>query len=84
MAASKKMTVLWDVVPCSLVEAYRGFRGACCLRKVGKLLPDYIAQHPRRQSSLDILSKQDFSGLAYVKLRRRMFSQKRNFCTNHI
>jgi hypothetical protein len=27
-AASMKMTVLWDVVPCSLVVIYRRFRGA--------------------------------------------------------
>jgi hypothetical protein len=26
-----KLTVFWDVVPYSLVEAYRRFRGACCL-----------------------------------------------------
>jgi hypothetical protein len=24
-----KMTVLWDVAPCSLVEVYQRFRGAC-------------------------------------------------------
>jgi hypothetical protein len=42
-------------------EVYRRFRGACCLHhhrpddggskylwNVGKLLPDYTAQHPRR------------------------------------
>jgi hypothetical protein len=26
-----KMTVFWDVAPCSLVEIYRRFRDACCL-----------------------------------------------------
>jgi hypothetical protein len=26
-----KMTVVWDVEPCSLVEVYRCFRGTCCL-----------------------------------------------------
>jgi hypothetical protein len=30
-AASTKMAVFWDVAPCSLVEVYRLFRGACCL-----------------------------------------------------
>jgi hypothetical protein len=30
-AASMKMTVFWDVAPCSLVEIYRRFRGAYCL-----------------------------------------------------
>jgi hypothetical protein len=26
-----KMAVFWVVAPCSLVEIYRPFRGACCL-----------------------------------------------------
>jgi hypothetical protein len=30
-AARMKMTVFWDVAPCSLIEVYRRFRGACCL-----------------------------------------------------
>jgi hypothetical protein len=30
-AASMKMTVFWNVEPCSQVEFYRGFRGALCL-----------------------------------------------------
>jgi hypothetical protein len=25
------MAVFWDVAPCSLVEIYQRFRGACCL-----------------------------------------------------
>jgi hypothetical protein len=37
MAASMKMTVFWDVAPCSLVEVYRG---ACCLHHQGPLLTD--------------------------------------------
>jgi hypothetical protein len=62
---STKMAVFWVVAPCSLVQVYRRFRGACCrlthspedggsknLWNVGKLLPDYTAQHPRRQSFL--------------------------------
>jgi hypothetical protein len=53
MAASMKMAVFWVVVPCSLVEVYRRFRGACCLHHqgVGKLLPDYMAQQPRKEPS---------------------------------
>jgi hypothetical protein len=31
LTASTKMTVFWVFVPCSLVEVYRCFRGACCL-----------------------------------------------------
>jgi hypothetical protein len=30
-AASVKISVFWDVAPCSLAEVYRCFRGACCL-----------------------------------------------------
>jgi hypothetical protein len=58
-----KMTVFWVVGPCSLVEVYRRFKGACCLYHQGdpdnggckhlwivaKLLLDYTAQQPRRQ-----------------------------------
>jgi hypothetical protein len=62
-AASMKMNAFWDTVPCSLVEVYRRFRGAYYLHhrpddrrnkhlwKVGKILPDYTARHPRRHSS---------------------------------
>jgi hypothetical protein len=34
-AASVKMAVFWVVAPCSLVEVYRRFRGACCLHYQG-------------------------------------------------
>jgi hypothetical protein len=30
-----EMAVFWVVAPCSLVEAYRLFRGACCLHHQG-------------------------------------------------
>jgi hypothetical protein len=49
-----KMAVFWVVTPCSLVEVYRRFGGACCLHHQGgrgKLLPDYTALQPRRQPS---------------------------------
>jgi hypothetical protein len=59
-AASMKMAVFWVVAPCSLVEVYWRFRGSCCLHHqgthrsdVGKILPDYMAQQPRRQPSSD-------------------------------
>jgi hypothetical protein len=43
------MAVFWVVAPCSLVEVYRRFRGACCLHHqaviVGKLLPDYTRRN---------------------------------------
>jgi hypothetical protein len=59
-----KVSVVWIVLPCSLVELYRSFKVTCCLRhqgdlpddgsrkrlrKVGKLLPDDTAQLSRRQ-----------------------------------
>jgi hypothetical protein len=59
---SMKMTVFWDVAPCSLADADRCFKGDYCLqhrpdeggskrlRNVGQFLPDYTVQHPRRQS----------------------------------
>jgi hypothetical protein len=60
------MTVFWDVVPYSLAEIDRHFKEAYCphhqddrlddggskyVWKVSQFLPDYTAQHPRRQSS---------------------------------
>jgi hypothetical protein len=38
MAASMKMTVFWDVAPCSLVEMYRRIRDAYCLHHQGNEL----------------------------------------------
>jgi hypothetical protein len=34
------MTVFWDVEPCSVVEVYRRFRGACCTHHEGDSLDD--------------------------------------------
>jgi hypothetical protein len=34
-AVSTKMAVFWVVAPCSLVEVYQRFRGACCLHHQG-------------------------------------------------
>jgi hypothetical protein len=58
-----KMAVFWDVALCSLAETYQCFRGAYCLHHHGNednggskhssSLPDYMAQHPRRQMTLE-------------------------------
>jgi hypothetical protein len=45
------MAVFWFITPCSLVEVYRDFRGACCLHHQGNDRPDYTAQQSRRQPS---------------------------------
>jgi hypothetical protein len=37
-AENKKMDVFWVVAPCSLVENYRIFRGACCFHHQGDLV----------------------------------------------
>jgi hypothetical protein len=62
MAVSMRMTVLWDVVPCSLIEIDQRFRGTYCLHhqvdgggskhlwNVNQFLWDCTAQNPRRQS----------------------------------
>jgi hypothetical protein len=52
-AASMNMAVFWDVAPCSLVGTDRRFKGAYCLLRQSndQYLPDYTAQHPRRQPS---------------------------------
>jgi hypothetical protein len=62
---NRMMAVFWVVAPCSLVEVYRRFRlfaasiiraialdgGSKHIWNVGKLLPDYTEQQPRRQPS---------------------------------
>lgn len=52
-------SVFWDMMSCSLVDHYQQFGGLCCLHflpwrctqhvppKVGNILPDYTASHPR-------------------------------------
>jgi hypothetical protein len=44
-ATSMKMTVFWDVAPCSLVDNDRRYRGAYCLHHQGQFLPGYTAHH---------------------------------------
>jgi hypothetical protein len=98
MAASMKVAVFWVVVPWSLVEDYRRFKGspssgrwlpwwwstsetsvnfyqttriALMMRhlwNVGKLLPDYTAQQPRRQPSSYSLSWESEISLTWKKL----------------
>jgi hypothetical protein len=59
MAASVKMTVFWVAEPCSLVKftnvsevhAASIIMAMSATHHVGKLLPDYTAQQPRRQQS---------------------------------
>lgn len=58
-----KITVFWEVAPCSLTEIYRSLLRSCCLhqgrscapmrggigisRNVGTRLPQYATSHPR-------------------------------------
>jgi hypothetical protein len=66
-----KITIFWDAVSCSLVEVYQRFRGSKHLWNVGRFLPDYMAQHPRRQSSYlpslepETKDKQDYKGVLF-------------------
>jgi hypothetical protein len=46
-AASTKMIIFWDVVPCSLTHRPDD-GGSKHLWNVGKFLPDYMAQHSKR------------------------------------
>jgi hypothetical protein len=64
MATTVKRFVFWVVAPCSLVDTDRLFRGAYChcpddggskfLWDVGQYLPEYTAQQPRKQLSLNV------------------------------
>jgi hypothetical protein len=49
-AASMKIAVFWVVVPCSLVEVYRRFRGACCLQHQGDRTQDSHLHTCRRKN----------------------------------
>jgi hypothetical protein len=42
MAVSMKMTVFWNVAPCSLVEIDRRFRGAYYLHHQGALIMEAV------------------------------------------
>jgi hypothetical protein len=42
-AAIMKVTIFWDFAPCSLVEAYRRFRGACFLHRQGTRFREMVA-----------------------------------------
>jgi hypothetical protein len=48
MATSVKVTAFWDVAKCRVRKEDGGSKLLC---NVGKNLPDYTMQHPRRQSS---------------------------------
>jgi hypothetical protein len=43
MAASMKRPVFWEVVPCSLVEVHRRFRGAYCPHHQGVHMLEALA-----------------------------------------
>jgi hypothetical protein len=47
-AGNVKVTVFWDVVPCSLVEVYQCLRGAYCLHLEGtasKMIVIFTCKH---------------------------------------
>jgi hypothetical protein len=50
-AATKKMTVSWDVVPCSMVKVHQCSRGACCFHHQGIHPDDAGSLHNMSQGS---------------------------------
>jgi hypothetical protein len=82
-----KMAVFWVVASSSLAEVYWRVRSSCCLHQgvdggsnnfwnVGKLLPDYISQHPRRQpSSYSPPWEPEISRGSYMSTMRAFFLQ---------
>jgi hypothetical protein len=54
-----KMTVFWDVAPCSLIEIDRRFKGVYFKQQapLSLFLPNDEAQHPKSQSSLHLSPK---------------------------
>jgi hypothetical protein len=47
MVYKVKMTVFWDVAPCSLIKVYRRFKCACCLHHQGDSLSETPANFYR-------------------------------------
>jgi hypothetical protein len=70
-STSVKIFVFWEAVSCSLVEIDRRFRGAYCLHLQGdgdgQFLPEYMAQHRRRQTSFNFI----FSVFTVIVLKHR-------------
>jgi hypothetical protein len=50
-----KITVFWDVAPCSMVEVYRRFTGVYCLHHQGDETSVYLYQTTRRNIPEDSL-----------------------------
>jgi hypothetical protein len=50
-AACVKIAGFWVISPCILVNVRPEDGGSKYIRNVGKILPDYTAHQPRRQSS---------------------------------
>jgi hypothetical protein len=87
-AASIKMTVFWDVVPCSLVEIGCRFGGAYCLHhqgdgphdvgskylwNVSQFISDQTAQRFRRQSSSFLFySARERKGKRHEERRKKL------------
>jgi hypothetical protein len=70
-----EVAVFWDVASCSLVDIDGRFRGAYCLHRHGRHMPDYTAQHLRRQRNSylppwepEILTRRLFSFPCYIRL----------------
>jgi len=61
MIVSIKITVLWYVMSCSLVDEQQSFEGSCCLhhhsRRVSypsMYLTNHMVSHPRRLTTMGI------------------------------
>jgi hypothetical protein len=44
-----KVTLFWNMTPCSLVETYQRSGGRKFFRKINNFLPDYTMSHPTGQ-----------------------------------
>jgi hypothetical protein len=64
-AVSTKMDVFWVVAPCSLVEVYRRFRGACCLHHQGMQSKREDEQNILLETCHDILLQNTYALTIY-------------------
>jgi hypothetical protein len=51
MAVNTKITVIWDVTACNLLEGYHSFRGTCCLHIQGGRVSTQSSFFPKDENN---------------------------------
>jgi hypothetical protein len=61
-----KMTVFWDVAPCSLAEVYRRFRGAYCLHYQSLMMETGSASNTEKSEIFACVFEPPLSTLSFI------------------